>query len=121
MEIAYYSLGYNPETGKIRYVFANPYVAPAGDEGDAAFAHHTRDITVSYLEDGSIDIEAIISIVEGQAKGIAYKMELAKKVYDSRVTIDSETLFSEFGELYVAPENEEVETDDTYAAPDEED
>lgn len=90
----YYSVGFNPTTKRVRYVFVNPFRTPENAEIDA-FKDHERDIPVVITE-GAVDVEATEVRVGEVARGVFNKMKIAAEsnVPDS---LDAEAIAA-FGE-----------------------
>jgi hypothetical protein len=71
----YYSLGYNPATQRVTYLFVNPFRTPDNAENDV-FKDHQRDIPV-VITDGAVDIDATDVRVGEIARGVFNKMKIA--------------------------------------------
>jgi len=108
--INYYCLGYNPADGKVSYLFVNPY-RTADTEDNSLFKDHVRAFPV-VMVDGVIDLDANSDIAESLARGVAVKMKISAALYIPEDYDDTDVLVA-FGELYVAPVEDEPEDADT--------
>ena len=100
----YYSLGYDPHTKQVEYLFVNPFRTPELEDVDA-FKDHIRRINV-VVNNGAIDIEATERRVEEVARGIFNKMKLAAEGYVPENSNLEEEAIAAFGQM-IEPRTEE--------------